>query len=73
MDPNQTLRDLLDALEFEDETDALELACYLLGWLEAGGFLPELSDKRLPSRVTDRSTLRRWLADVRYVQGETPY
>jgi len=40
MDPNATLRDLMDALDRGDRDDALLALLTLTTWLERGGFLP---------------------------------
>jgi 5,10-methenyltetrahydromethanopterin hydrogenase len=44
MDPNATLRELVDALDFPHCTeDAAEHADNLMHWLARGGFYPDLS------------------------------
>ena len=40
MDPNATIRDLMDALAGGDRDEAADLARALADWLDRGGFLP---------------------------------
>lgn len=42
MDPDATLRILVDALERRDTTEASEAFYALLEWLKVGGFTPKL-------------------------------
>ncbi len=41
MDPNQTYRDMLDALDDRDDETARGLALVLKRWLANGGFYPQ--------------------------------
>lgn len=43
MDPNATLRRLIDACNDEDKEAAIESLEDLLAWLKGGGFLPKLA------------------------------
>ena len=42
MDPNATLRTMLDAIASGEHREATESADYLLDWLRGDGFMPDL-------------------------------
>ncbi len=46
MDPNRTWQDLAQAVADDDWETAGELAEDLLGWLDRGGFPPEITGHR---------------------------
>lgn len=54
MDPNQTYRDLQDAMQEQDHETARALALVLKRWLASGGFYPQHdSPKTIDSLIAD--------------------
>lgn len=40
MDPNQTMKELIEAINNQESQKAIELADALRNWIDSGGFLP---------------------------------
>jgi hypothetical protein len=75
MDPDATWQSLIQALIDDDRETASDLASSLLGWLEAGGFSPQVlpdlgqaaSDPESPAYQLNRMVVGYVCARVRMV------
>jgi signal recognition particle GTPase len=54
MDPNQTYRDIVDAMTDQDHETARALALALRRWIASGGFLPSgYSEQEVEALIRD--------------------
>lgn len=62
MDPNQTWRDLADAVQEDDWERAGELATALLEWLDKDGYPPTISRHQAFDRIVAQTACKSIIA-----------